>query len=125
MSTTPSERTQQRRRLLKAAASAPAIFTLNAGATGLLHNPPPAFSSTHCIANSQTLPSPPMETAGPDGWVRTKVTKLVPGTGQTVVTYELANNGQGHVYGGTCWNSFYQIAQGTPGSADGDNVLIP
>jgi len=124
MSTTPSERTQQRRRLLKAAAAAPAIFTLNAGAAPVL-NPPPAFSSTHCIANSQTLPPPPDVTAGPDTWVRTKVTTVDPGTGQPVVTYQLANNGDGHVYGGTCWNSFYQITQGTPGSADGDNVLIP
>lgn len=124
MSTTPSERTQQRRRLLKATAAAPAIFTLNAGAASV-PNPPPAFSSTHCIANSQSLPTPPDVTTGPDTWVRTKVTMVDPNTGETVVTYQLANSGHGPVYGGTCWNSFYQITQGAPGSADGDNVLIP
>lgn len=120
MSTTPSERTQQRRRLLKAAASAPAIFTLNAGAA-----PPGAFSSTHCIANSQALPSPLIETPDPDPWVRTRVTTADPNTGETVVTYQLANGGHGPVYGGTCWNSFYQFTPGSSGSADGDNVLIP
>ncbi|MEF8712949.1 MAG: hypothetical protein V5B39_05130 [Accumulibacter sp.] len=121
MSTTPSERTQQRRRLLKAAASAPAILTLNAGAAPVLN----AFSSTHCIANSQALPSPIIETPGPDTWVRTKVTTVVGDPPQEVVTYQLANGGHGPVYGGTCWNSFYQITPGTSGSADGDNVLIP
>lgn len=121
MSTTPSERTQQRRRLLKAAASAPAILTLNAGAAPVLN----AFSSTHCIANSQALPSPLIETPDPDPWVRTRVTTADPNTGETVVTYQLANGGHGPVYGGTCWNSFYQFTPGSSGSADGDNVLIP
>ncbi len=121
MSTTPSERTQQRRRLLKAAASAPAILTLNAGAAPV----PNAFSSTHCIANSQALPNPAIETTGPDPWVRRRVTTVVGDPPQEVVTYQLANNGEGHVYGGTCWNSFYQLTPGTPGSADGENVLIP
>jgi len=120
MSTTPSERTQQRRRLLKAAAAAPAIFTLNVGTAH-------AFSSTQCIDRGQALhPAPPDPTPAPDSWVRKRVTTVDPGTGATVVTYQIADGGgQGPVYGGTCWNSFYQVTPGASGSADGNNVLIP
>lgn len=112
MSTTPSERTQQRRRLLKAAAAAPAIFTLNAGAA-------PAFNSTQCIVRGQALhtpPAPPPITDAPDAWVRERVT--VGG----VEKFQIAEGGHGPVYGGTCWNSFYQ---GQGRQADGNNVLIP
>ena len=113
MSTTPSERTQQRRRLLKAAAAAPAIFTLNAEARDL------AFSTTQCVVRGQALhtpPAPPTVTDFPDAWVRERIT--VGG----VEKFQIADVGHGPVYGGTCWNSFYQ---GQGRQADGNNVLIP
>lgn len=125
MSTTPSERTQQRRRLLKAAAAAPAIFTLNAGAA-----PPGAFSSTHCIANTHNLQPPTAMTEQEflangnvtDGWVREKVITL-DGNNNQVVTYNLAYVDNEPVHGGTCWNSFFQITEGSMGWVGSDNLI--
>lgn len=113
MSTTQSERIKQRRRLLKSAAAAPAIFVLPTGAA--IANSSLSGCVTKGINNN---PAPAQTTNAPDGWVRVRNTVTPPNP----QTYDLVpNNVDGRfVYGASCWNSVH------PGGPMADqNNLIP
>jgi len=113
MSTTQSERTKQRRRLLKSAAAVPAIFALPAGASvansslnacidrGIAANPTPALR---------------LDLDKTDIWVRQSQKSGSEGEGN----YLAFVDGQ-PVAGASCWNS----VQASGGQmADSNNILI-
>ena len=117
MSTTQSERTKQRRRLLKSAAAVPAIFALPAGAQV-------ANSSINaCVIrglHANGLPDSPV--TEPDGWVRQNE-----GTMQNP-SYVAQRNDQANndfVYGASCWNSVQAATGRGPTATPGSNLLIP
>ena len=110
MSSPLSDRTKQRRRLLKAVAGVPAIVVLPAGAQS-------AAASVTCITRGvDNNPAPMDPVDAPDIWVREKVTDA---SGN--VSYVLAPDpvdGQPVAYA-SCWNSVVTSPQ-----AGSDNVLI-
>ncbi len=106
MSTTPSERTQQRRRLLKAAASAPAIFVLPTGVA--LAN----SSLNACIQRGIDHPPSPYPTEPAqinstvtDEWVRRQ---SIASDNTTIIYIAEPNQIDGRfVAGASCWNSVH------------------
>ena len=116
MSSSLSERTKQRRRLLKAVAGVPAIVVLPAGAQT-------AATSLTCVdkgvANNPLPPTDPatgqyLTTTGPDPvWVRER---LPDGT-YAIAPDPVSGNPVAYA---SCWNSIVTTPQ-----AGSDNVLIP
>ena len=107
MSSPLSERTKQRRRLLKAAAGIPAIVVLPVGAQT-------AAGSLTCVDKGRLEnPDPPVDiVATPDVWVREE---LSDGTYKLVID----QTSQQPVAHGSCWNSINPTGQ----RADSDNIL--
>ncbi len=111
MSTTQSERTKQRRRLLKSAAAVPAIFALPAGAQV-------ANSSLNACVDKgfppgTPVPANPIPASDTDKWVRSFQSDPVPGNylefvdGKPVAT-------------ASCWNSVHPAG---PRADEGSNLI--
>ena len=113
MSSPLSERTKQRRRLLKAVAGVPAMIVLQAGAQT-------AASSITCVQKGlDSNPSPADTVTATDQWVRQEVPgsnppeyKLVLDPDTTSPTFN-----QPVAYA-SCWNSLY-----SPPAASGTNLI--
>jgi len=120
MSTTPSERTQQRRRLLKAAASAPGIFVLPTGVAlansslnaciqrGIEHPPSPYPTTPEEINSTST-----------DGWVRRQSTNSEGTTVYIAEPNDPITDGR-FVAGASCWNS---VHPGGPAADPNTNLI--
>ncbi|MBE2259250.1 MAG: hypothetical protein H6942_14890 [Candidatus Accumulibacter sp.] len=116
MSTTQSERTRQRRRLLKNAAAVPAIFVLPTGAA--LAN----TSANACVEKGLRLNNfqpIPRVTDQPDQWVRQPKAGAQQGDKTTYEIVRLDNDTP--VAGASCWNSIHPHGP----KAGAGNLLIP
>ena len=115
MSSPLSERTKQRRRLLKAVAGVPAIVVLPAGAQT-------AASSVTCVRkglDANTPPRPAETVSATDQWVR----QQVPGSNPPEYKLVLDPDTTSPTYGepvayASCWNSLY-----SPPAASGTNLI--